>query len=127
MVTAFSINWPYVCFSGLNDRLVIYNCFQREYLHRVELVDEGEKINIKQTYITDTNDLYAMVQSDDYYYLFEIDLDAQDIEKIEELESNINSLFYMGRKQPILQYNRDIVDQGQGQLNNMLVRGSSRK
>ena len=39
-----------------------------------------------------------MVQSEDYYYLFEIDLDAQDIEHIEELESNVNSLFYMGRK-----------------------------
>jgi len=125
VVTAFSINWPNVCFSGLDDYLVIYNCFQREYLHRVQLVDQGEKISIKQTYITDTNDLYAMVQKDDYYFLYEIDLDAQDIEHIEELESNINSLYYMGRRQPILQYRSEVVNHEQ--LNNMLVRGSSRK
>jgi len=66
-----------------------------------------------------------MVQNGDYYYLYEIDLDAQEIEKIEELESNQNSLYYMGRRQPILQYSSEVIDYKL--LHNMIVRGSSRK
>lgn len=41
------------------------------------------------------------------------------------MESNLNSLYYMGRRKPILQYSSEVINDEQ--LNNMLVRGSSRK
>lgn len=79
VVNAFSINWPYVAYSGLNNELVILNAFQQDQIHRVELVGiDGKEINILATYITDTRDLFILVQVIDYhmYKVYNLDLDA---------------------------------------------------
>lgn len=60
-MSAFSVNWPYIAFSGLNDYLIIMNAFEQEMIHRVQVFDESEDIDICQTYITDTNDLFCLV------------------------------------------------------------------
>ena len=39
-VAAFSANWPYVTFSGMDDHLVVINAYEPEVLHRVQVFDE---------------------------------------------------------------------------------------
>jgi len=35
-VRAFSINWPYVAFSGLENYILLVNLFDRKLLHRIQ-------------------------------------------------------------------------------------------
>ena len=79
MNNAFSINWPYIAYSGLNNELVILNAFQQDQIHRVELCQDGQKeINILGTYITDTRDLFILVHRiiQHKYEVYMLDLDA---------------------------------------------------
>lgn len=78
VVNAFSINWPYVAYSGLDNELVILNAFQQDQVHRVELCDAEEEIDILATFITDTRDLFVLVHriKRHLYDLYMLDLDA---------------------------------------------------
>ena len=81
VVNAFSINWPYVAYSGLDNELVILNAFNNAEIHRVELGRQGnhkEEINILGTYITDTRDLFTLVHwvKKHMYEVYKLDLDA---------------------------------------------------
>lgn len=60
-VTAFTTNWPYVSFSGMEDYLVLFNMNAPDYVHRVQLGPPGERVIIEQTQITETYDLFAIV------------------------------------------------------------------
>ena len=35
-MTAFSINWPYVAFSGIKNNLVLINAFNRKMIHHID-------------------------------------------------------------------------------------------
>ena len=61
-ISAFSINWPYVAFSGLDNYLVLVNAFDRKILRRIQLAKKEERIVIQQTCITDSNDLFFIVE-----------------------------------------------------------------
>ena len=77
-MTAFSINWPYVAFSGLNSSLVILNAYNRKMVHRINLGNENDRFNkttILKTFITDTNDLFILVHSYKIYLVYKMDLD----------------------------------------------------
>lgn len=77
-ISAFSINWPYVVFSGLSSKhIMIVNAFTQKTINRVQLHDEVDKIC--STYITDTNDLFVLTQIDEIYRLYYLDLDAANI------------------------------------------------
>lgn len=130
MISAFSINWPYVAFAGLNDYLIICNGYDQEFLHRVEMAPACDKINICQTIISDTNDLFAMIYSKRTYKLFMIDLDASNVNEQEEmvmekLKRDPASLYYEGAREPILEYHDEQVQEKQ--LGAMHIRGASRK
>ena len=48
VISAFFISWPYVTFSGLDMSLVIFNMFNKELVHRIQIVDGAkDKTNMK--------------------------------------------------------------------------------
>ena len=36
-IRAFGFNWPYVSFAGLENYVIIINCFDRKLIHRVQI------------------------------------------------------------------------------------------
>lgn len=126
-ISAFAINTPYIAFSGLEDYLVTFNMNSPDYIHRIQLLPhiEGDRGSIKQTQITETNDLLAIINIGTVYKLFLIDLNAYDLTSFEELKVNPDSLFYEGQRTPILEYSDNEV-KGQP-LIKMHCRGSSHK
>lgn len=83
-IHAFCSKWPYSTFSGLkSDYIMILNAFDRDNIHRVQILDEPDRIC--KTYITDTNDLFIMVQKGEYYRLQYIDLDAGNVREQDKL------------------------------------------
>ena len=77
---------------------------------------------ISDTYVTESNDLFVMVQKIDEYSLYLIDLDASNVREIESKGSE-ECLYSPG--EPILTYNSKAVEGKQ--VKDLHVRGSSRK
>ena len=128
-MTAYSINWPYVTFSGLSNTLVIINAFERRIIHRIEIAPPHaqeaisyERASIEQTFITDTKDLFVLIRDQNHYLVYTIDLDKTNFKEIDDA-TDIISAFRLG--EPILKYHEESVN-----FKNVLafhVRGSSRK
>ena len=93
VVSAFSINWPYVAFAGLENLLVIVNAFDKELVHRFQLAPPGVNMQIKQTYISDTQDVYALVYMNEKLNLFHMDLDRWDVRNFDGCEDDLNDLY----------------------------------
>lgn len=64
VISAFCINWPYVTFSGLDMTLVIFNMYDKELVHRIQIAPKGVNMNICETFISDTKDLFALCYMD---------------------------------------------------------------
>ena len=41
---AYSIGWPYICFSGFNNRLVMSNLFEKKTFHRIQITKDDEDL-----------------------------------------------------------------------------------
>ena len=93
----------------MDDYLTLFNMDAPHYVHRVQLAEKGEVISIKQTQITSTDDLFALVYNGHSYKLFKIDLNAYDLTKLEETKRNADSLFYEGTRKPVLEYTNEDV------------------
>lgn len=63
-------------FTGLSNFIILVNAFDRKTIRRIQVADEDAKITICETYITETNDLFAVIQEKDVFTLYKIDLDA---------------------------------------------------
>ena len=61
-VRAFYVNWPYVCFSGLQNYLLIVNVYDRKSLHRVATAKLTDNIQVCQTFISNTKDLFLVIK-----------------------------------------------------------------
>ena len=83
------------------------NAFDRRFVHRIEFEEEWESIVITDTYLTESNDLFVMVQRTDEYSLYMIDLDASNLREIKR--SGCDERLYSPGK-PILTYNRKDVE-----------------
>lgn len=132
-INAFSINWPYVAFSGIHQNLCLLNAFDRDILQRIEIspghieTQSGVRHTIVATYITDTHDLFLMIYQQRKYYLYNIDLDECNPR---EFELNmINSMFE--QKNPYnLKEHLMVYDEKQVSnkfFTRMHIRGSSQK
>ena len=63
---AYSVNWPYICFSGLGNDLCVINAFQQNIIHMIQVApDNSQNTSIVQTYITDTKDLFMITMTQD--------------------------------------------------------------
>lgn len=63
-INAFSIKWPYICFSGLENFLLLLSVFDNKTLHRIEIVPPEQEMKICCTFITNTNDLYMVIRQE---------------------------------------------------------------
>jgi hypothetical protein len=70
------MNWPYTCFAGIGNHLVIANAFEDYILHRICIYEGEEFFQICDTFISDTKDLYVMILQNSTYILYRLDLDA---------------------------------------------------
>ena len=97
------------------------NVYDKELVHRFELVPKGKNMKICQTAISDTKDLFALVYMDSKYHLFMLNLDNYNVRKFHGKDGDLNKLYKVDP--PIL-----IFDSIKGkQLTQMHVRGSSKK
>ena len=75
------MNWPYIVFTNFENHLFVINSFNRHILYRIETSDHysdsttTKKQTIAETYITNTKDLFIVINVDDMYFLHQIDLD----------------------------------------------------
>lgn len=73
----YGFNWPYFSYATQNKKVLILNCFNPNFVQRYQL--PGRTSNIQQTHLTDTNDFFAIVETDEgYFEIYHIDLDADD-------------------------------------------------
>ena len=75
VMNAYSMNWPYISFSGIENELTILNAIDQDVIHRIPIDKDGVKICT--TYITDTRDLFVLAfkYKESKYYIYQLDLD----------------------------------------------------
>ena len=119
---ALSMKWPYITYSGIDKRyLLIINLYQKNQIHRVRLPEENAIII--HTYITETNDLFVVVMTQDSYKIKFIDLDASNRREQDDVTPHV--LYNQFRFQDVLEYSCSEVKNQP--FMDMVVRGSSRK
>jgi hypothetical protein len=118
---ATSIAWPYIVITGLGNIVLIMNAFQKRVVRRVQVAEKTAKVLIGETFMTETKDLFILIQDQIHYNLYMIDLDESNEH---ELEGKIDpaSLY---RMKFLFRYTEDQVKKKP--LKQIHVRGSSRK
>ena len=122
-VSAFSIKWPYVTFSGLGNFLLLISVFSRKTLHRIEICPPEETMKVCRTFITNTNDLYVVIRQEQYFKLLTMNLD--DINEFENMHLSDKERAESFKFKQLFQYKCVEVDY-QPMLD-LFARGSSRK
>jgi hypothetical protein len=117
-VRAFYVNWPYVCFSGLQNYLLIVNVFDRKSLHRVATAKLNETIQVCETFISNTKDLFVVIKKENIFQVLMLDLDS-----INAGEGTVDESNYKFKE--VLRYK--VSEVGNDNLRSMFIRGSSRK
>ena len=72
---AFSSNWPYITFSGLENYLLLINVYKPKMLHRLQFAPLGENVMVCQTFISNTKDLFLVVRTGNLYQVLMVCLD----------------------------------------------------
>ena len=101
---------------------MIYNVFDKEYIHEVVICDEIDGMSILQMYITETNDLFVVTKYKLKYSVLLIDLDHSNIMEFKGSRFDYKDQFAIEVK---LEYFEDDVDFKK--LSKLHIRGSSRK
>ena len=74
---AYGFNWPYFSYAKKKNEIIILNAFNPYIIQRYELPENVMVIN--HTFVTDTHDLFAHVESnDEHFETYQIDLDSAD-------------------------------------------------
>lgn len=121
-INSFSTNWPYSTCTGYGNYLILVNAFDQKFIQRIQLADDSQKITVCDTYITDTYDLFVLIQEKETFRLYMVDLDAANEGEQDEEEEEVVT-YMIG--EPIYSYTSKQVENRQ--FLNMYVRGSSRK
>jgi len=74
-VRAFSANWPYITFSGLENYLLLINVYNQKVLHRIQFAPLGENVMVCQTFISNTKDLFLVIKKGNTFEVLMICLD----------------------------------------------------
>ena len=77
-ILGMSFKFPYITFGGYENYLIIINIFSQELIMRIE-ISLKKHVRVRQTYITDTNDLFYVIIDDNEYLVYMIDLDQANI------------------------------------------------
>jgi hypothetical protein len=92
--------------------------YDRKSLHRVATAKLNETIQVCETFISNTKDLFVVLKQDSMFKILMLDLDS-----INTGEGAVDESNY--RFTEVLKYSA--ADVGDQNLNSMFVRGSSRK
>ena len=65
--------WPYICFSGLENFLLVVNLYDRKNIQRIEL--DQEKVQVCQTFISNSKDLFVVLRDKHNFMVKTLDLD----------------------------------------------------
>ena len=60
---------------------MLFNAFDRKYLRQIEIAPRAEEIRVCESCITETNDLFVVVQKRDKYIVYMIDLTEPNIKE----------------------------------------------
>ena len=60
---------------------MLFNAFDRKYLRVIEVAPEATAMTILESFITNTNDLFFVIQKGPHYEVYLIDLDASNIKE----------------------------------------------
>jgi hypothetical protein len=80
---ATSIAWPYIVITGLGNIVLIMNAFQKRVVRRIQVAEKTAKVLISQTFLSETKDLFVMIQDGSIYTLYMIDLDESNEYELE--------------------------------------------
>ena len=129
--SAFSVGWPYITFTGLKNYLLIYNVFQPNVLNRIQIAPDDVSIQVMDTFITYTKDLFFVVRQEEKYIVYTMNLDnlntferktasmrRASVSQVAKDESNYDF-------EKVFEYSANEVDYQP--LDDFFVRGSSRK
>jgi hypothetical protein len=61
-IRAFSANWPYVACAGFQNYLILMNSFDSKFIQKIQLANERQKITICDSFMSDTYDLFVLIQ-----------------------------------------------------------------
>ena len=124
-IRAFSTNWPYFACAGFQNYLILINCFDSKFIQKIQLANESQNITICDSFMSDTYDLFVLIQQDGEYKLHMVDLDAANVNEFDGDDLNDEELTTYKIGEPIYQYNQDDVEGRQ--FLKLYARGSSRK
>jgi len=82
-IRAFSSNWPYFSCAGFQNYLILINCFDSKFIQKIQLANERQNITICDSFISDTYDLFVLIQQDGEYKLYMVDLDAANVNEFD--------------------------------------------
>jgi hypothetical protein len=74
-IQALTIGWPYVMFAPLPNQIWIYNVFDSGRQHRIQIATNERYLEVIQSYITESKDLFFIAHEKSKYYVYKIDLD----------------------------------------------------
>ena len=78
-MSAFSINWPFVAFSGIDDYIVVYSAAYLSLIHRIQIISNPTRsFKIFQTCIADSKDVYVLAYTQEQFQLYSVDLNHFD-------------------------------------------------
>ena len=87
-IGAFSVNWPYISFSGFSNYIFIINAFNPNIIYRSEIANPDTHALVCDTFIADSNDLFVVIYIKKKYRVYRIDLDYANISEIGEEDTN---------------------------------------
>ena len=73
-------------------QLIIVNAFETNTINRVEFLSPDIDHNIVNTFVTNTNDLLVLVQTEQEFILYCIDLDSSNIYELTN-EEDVGKIF----------------------------------
>jgi hypothetical protein len=99
---------------------MIVSVYDRKKLHRVATARLDENIQVCQTFLANTKDLFVVIKKQKKFIIMMLDLDAINSGEADEGVDESNYRF-----KKVFEY--DAADVGDQDLKSMFVRGSSRK
>ena len=74
MYMAYSFNWPYFSYATKMNFVFILNAFNPNFIQRYQF--PNHIVRIMKTFLTDTHDLFIIVETEEGLEMYNIDLDS---------------------------------------------------
>ena len=86
---------------------MLFNAFDRKYLRQIQIAPPAEEIRICESCVTETHDLFMVVQKRDKYIVYMVDLDGSNIKEIHGKSYTLRNRYKL---QTVFEYTQEDVD-----------------